>query len=80
MNVELLDRRLAEVLSEQEYVILQARVENVYRRIEKKASMAVLGDLYDLVALFRNVEKRLLDDRLGKPSADWAQGTMATLE
>lgn len=80
MDVELFDQRLAQVISEQEYVDLKAKAEKLYGRLEKKAPMAMLGDLFELMLLFRSVEKRLLDDRLGRPNTDWAQGSMATLD
>lgn len=79
MSAELIDGRLVAVLSEQEYLQLRARAENAFRRIEEKAPVAVLTDLTDLVTVMREIEARLLDDRLGKPDTGWAQGTMATL-
>lgn len=79
MSTELIDGRLVAVIPEQEYLQLRARAENAFRRIAEKAPRTVLTDLTDLVTVMREIEAKLLDDRMGKPDTGWAQGSMATL-
>lgn len=79
MCAELIDNRLTAVMPEQEYRRLRARAEHAFRRIEKAAPGTVLTDLTDLVQVMREIEAKLLDDRLGERNTDWAQGSMATL-
>ena len=79
MMVDLFDERLADVITEEEYLYLKMRAERAYERIQKEAPAAVLADLSDLMHVVREIETRLLDDCTNRRNSDWAQGSMATL-
>lgn len=79
MEAKIFDDRLMAVVSEEELARLRSRAEQAYERLQAEAPAGMLADLEALVAVMREVETRLLDERLGKADAGWAQGTMATL-
>jgi hypothetical protein len=76
---KLFDDRLAAVIPEQQHLLLKTRAEQAYQRLQREAPADLLADLAELVLVMREVETKLLDDRLGNYDTDWAQGTMATL-
>ncbi len=79
MDTKLIDDRLRAVVSAEEFERLQARADRAYARLQAGAPAGMLADLAALVAVMREVETKLLDERQGKRDTDWAQGTMATL-
>lgn len=79
MLVELFDERLADVITEEEYLYLKMRAERAYARIQHEAPAAVLADLSELMQVVREIETKLLDDCTDRRNSDWAQGSMATL-
>jgi wyosine [tRNA(Phe)-imidazoG37] synthetase (radical SAM superfamily) len=64
MLIEMPDERLARILPEKEYLSLKARVEEAYAKIERSANEKVLGDVLDLLVILREIEMRLIEDRL----------------
>lgn len=63
MLIELVDKRLAEVISNVDYLRLKSQAELAYAKIEENASEAVMQNVLDLLLILHEVELRLLEDR-----------------
>ena len=63
MLIELVDKRLAEVLSAGDYHRLKSQAELAFAKIEENASEVVMQNVLDLLLILHEVELRLLEDR-----------------
>jgi hypothetical protein len=72
MLIVMPDERLARILPEKEYLSLRTRVEEAYAKIERGANEKVLRDVLDLLVILREVEMRLIEDRLREEYMSYA--------
>lgn len=80
MCIEFLDKRLTEVLPQDDYSRLKAKADELYSRLEHEAPEPVFKDMLDLLFILREVEMRLLEDRFRERYAAYAyvaKGTIA---
>ena len=61
--IEILDKRLAEIIPGDDYNNLKAKADHIYAKIEQEAPEPIFRDMLDLLLILREVELRLLEDR-----------------
>lgn len=63
MCIEILDKRLLEIIPRDDYLSLKAKADDLYAKIEEEAPEAVFKNMLELLLILREVELRLLEDR-----------------
>ncbi len=79
MCIEILDKRLGEVLPQGDYDKLKAKADELYRRLEQAVPEPVFKDMLELLLILREVEMRLLEDRFRERYAAYAYVAKGTV-
>jgi len=76
MSVELVDKRIAEVLSREEYLALKEKTELSYEKIQKELPNPVFQDVFELLMTMREIETCLLEERFREKYEAYAHVAM----
>jgi hypothetical protein len=78
MSVELVDKRIAEVLSREEYMVLKEKAGLSFDKIQQELSGPAFQDVFELLMTMREIETCLLEERFREKYAGYAHVAMGT--